>query len=115
MCPTIAGYSPDAPLPTFDCWRPLVRPERKEKRGARLGGFRGGVARRKWPLPEVGAILGCYEILGLSRGRQGRADLDVRVRCECGVTEQVFEFNLRKRLMRSDRCPHTKERVNDHD
>jgi hypothetical protein len=105
----LKGYSPDAPLPSFDCWRPLVRSETRSARP------QSGGRPRKWPMPEVGTSWGCYAILGLSWARQGRSDLAVRVRCECGVTEEVFEFNLRKRLTRSDRCPHTKERVNDHD
>ena len=76
LCPTVAGYSPDAPLPTFDRWRPF-RPVRAV-RSPRAGG------RRKWPLLEAGQVVGCYEVMGLSRGRQGRADSrrarEVRVR-----------------------------------
>jgi hypothetical protein len=30
----------------------------------------------------------------------------VRIRCECGMIEEILEYNLRKRLRRGTRCLH---------
>lgn len=102
LCPTLCGYSaePLPPAPEFAPKLHLFRPRTLS------GPTRGGLANRKYPVPRVGDRLGCYEVMGLSRGRQGRADLDVRVLCDCGVTDQLFEHQLRRHLARGDTCRH---------
>jgi hypothetical protein len=73
----------------------------------RAGARKGGYAGRRYPEMVVGARYGCFTVTALlGRGHQGRADLRVRIQCDCGREYEVFEFMARYKGKVMKECRH---------